>query len=121
MNFKLALKPPFSSGSISFGTLTLAQLDDLKKSTPVLLSSGRFNSDYLKKLTPAYPTELLRHPAAHAAFLAACKNYVVTLPPSQNSLKAHVLYHHLRLHQQILYLIKEKNLNLRHHYLLYMK
>ncbi len=97
----LALKPPVSSSSIKFSTLTLAQLDELKKSTPALASNTRFNTDYLKKLTPAYPTELLRHPAAHAAFLATCKDYVMTLPASQNSLKAHVLYHHLRL-QEIL-------------------
>ena len=95
----LALKPPVPTGSIKFSTLTLAQLDELKKSTPALVSNTHFNTDYLKKLTPAYPTELLRHPAAHAAFLAACKDYVMTLPASQNSLKAHVLYHHLRLQE----------------------
>ncbi len=97
----LALKPPISISNIKFSHLTIAQLDELKKSTPALLSNTRFNTNYLKKLTPAYPTELLRYPAEHATFLAACKDYVVTLPPSQNSLKAHVLYHHLRL-QEIL-------------------
>ncbi len=97
----LALKDPVPSGDFSFSGLTLAQLDELKKSTPSLLSNERFNTDYLRKLTPAYPPKLVRHPAEHAAFLAACKDYAATLPPSQNSLKAHVLYHHLRL-QEIL-------------------
>ena len=75
----MALKDPVRSGDFSFSGLTLAQLDELKKSTPSLLSNERFNTDYLRKLTPAYPTELLRHPAAHAAFLAACKDYAMTL------------------------------------------
>ncbi len=97
----LALEPPVATEKINFGLLTLTQLDELKKETPYLLSNEEFNIDYLKKLTPAHPAVLVRHPASHAAFLSACKDYVLTLPPSQNSLKAHVLYHHLRL-QEIL-------------------
>ena len=97
----LSFDDPVPSGVFDFAKLTIAQLDELKESTPSLLSNNEFNTSYLKKLTPAYPTELVRHPAAHAAFLAACRKYVELLPPSQNSLKAHVLHHHLRL-QEIL-------------------
>lgn len=97
----LALQPPFDSGRIDFSSLSISQLDELKKSTPALLSNNRFNKAYLTKLTPAYPAELDRHPEAHAAFLSACKDYVLTLPATQNSPKAHILYQHLRLQEII--------------------
>jgi hypothetical protein len=97
----LALKPPFESSSIEYPALTIAQLDELAKSTPSLLSVEEFNLAYLAKLRPAQPTKLDRHPEAHAAFLAACKDYAMKLPPSQNSLKAHILFHHLNLQEAL--------------------
>lgn len=96
-----ALKPPVESSSIDYKQLTIAQLDELAKSTPSLLSEEDFNIAYLAKLKPAQPAKLDRHPKDHAAFLAACKDYVAKLPPSQNSLKAHILYHHLRLQETL--------------------
>lgn len=97
----LALKPPIDADRIDYSSLSLSRLDELKKSTPALLSNTAFNKAYLTKLTPAYPAQLDRHPEAHAAFLAACKDHVLTLPSTQNSLKAHILYQHLRLQEII--------------------
>ncbi|MDP4846681.1 MAG: hypothetical protein NWR51_05405 [Akkermansiaceae bacterium] len=97
----LALDPPYEGSELPFNELTLAQLKEIIKSTPALLGKSRFVSSYLTKLTPSHPAELERHPAAHAAFLAACRDFALTLPPSRNDLRAHILYHHLRLQQTL--------------------
>lgn len=97
----LALDPPYEGSDFLFNELTLAQLKELTKSTPTLLGNVGFVRAYLTKLTPSHPTELERHPAAHAAFLAACRDFALTLPPSRNDHRAHILYHHLRLQQTL--------------------
>lgn len=95
----LSLKTPVQLASIGLDPLSLAQMDELRKAVPAVLSNEGFNAAYLAKLKPATPKILERDPAAHAAFLAKCRDYIITLPPANNDLKAHVLYHHLRLQQ----------------------
>ncbi len=95
----LSLKTPYPTDRLRFDQLTLAQMDTLRAAVPRLAGSDKFNAAYLQKLAPAFPVELERHTPEHAAFLAKCATYVEDLPPSQNSLKAHILYHHLRLQE----------------------
>ncbi|MGJ8643910.1 MAG: hypothetical protein ACSHX9_10915 [Luteolibacter sp.] len=96
-----AMETPHKGSEFLYNELTLAQLKELTKSTPALLGNSLFVRAYLTKLTPSYPTELKRHPAAHAAFLAKCRDFALTLPPSRNDLRAHILFHHLRLQQTL--------------------
>ena len=95
----LALKPAVSIDKINLEWLTLAQMDALRQAVPAVLSNQKFNVTYLGKCKPATPKDLNHDPKAHAAFLATCRDYVLTLPASQNDLKAHILYYHLRLRQ----------------------
>jgi hypothetical protein len=97
----LSLKQPVPIGSINLDPLSIAQMDELRKAVPAVLSNEDFNAAYLAKLKPATPKNLERDPDAHAAFLAKCRDYIVTLPPANNDLKAHVLYHHLRLQRNL--------------------
>jgi hypothetical protein len=94
----LTLERPVPFGSTTLHRLlTSNQLTSLLELHPSLRSSQDFNIAYLSKLRPGTETDFARDPAAHAEHLRICKNYVLTLPPALNSLKAHVLYHHLRL------------------------
>ena len=81
--------------------LTSEQLTALLKLAPALLNNDAFTSAYLAKLRPGVETNFERDLAAHAAHLRRCRDFVLTLPPSQNSLKAHVLFHHLRLQAEL--------------------
>jgi len=74
--------------------LTSAQLEALLKLRPNLRSRGSFNLAYLSKIRPGAETDFARDLPAHAAHLARCRDFALTLPPAQNSLKAHILYHH---------------------------
>ncbi len=96
----LALKPALEISQIPFAKLTLTQLETLADD-PALTNSEIFHTAYLQKLAPSYPTQLERDLPAHAAFLEKCAAYVTDLPPALNSLRAHVLYHHLRLQEKL--------------------
>jgi len=95
----LALKPAVSIDKINLAPLTLTQMDALRQAVPAVLSNQTFNVAYLKKSRPATPKELNRNLQAHAAFLTTCRDYALTLPASQNDLKAHIFYHYLRLRE----------------------
>jgi hypothetical protein len=60
-----------------------------------------FATAYLTKLRPGAETAIVRDPKAHAEHLRHCRNFALTLPPALNSLKAHVLFHHLRLQAEL--------------------
>lgn len=89
--------------SVAFGSetvhklLTAEQLAALLQLQPSLSGNEEFATAWLAKLKPGAETDLDRDPAAHADYLAKCRDFALTLPPALNSLKAHVLYHHLRL------------------------
>ncbi|MEO5915742.1 MAG: hypothetical protein ABIS50_16020 [Luteolibacter sp.] len=79
--------------------LTSTQLASLLELHPDLRSNLKFDLLYLTKLRPGAETDFERDPQAHAAHLGRCRDFVLTLPPALNSLKAHVLFHHLRLQE----------------------
>jgi hypothetical protein len=94
----LALEPPVAFGeSPLHDKLTSDQLADLLKLVPDLATASRFVSDYLAKLRPGAETDFALDPAAHREHLKRCRDFVMPLPPALDSVKAHVLYHHLRL------------------------
>src|SRR5690606_14412549 len=77
--------------------LVKSQLDELLAAVPRLIGDRDFAVRYLVTLQPGAETSFDLDPAAHAAHLAACRDFAIKLPEAQNSLKAHVLFHHLRL------------------------
>ncbi len=98
----LDLENPVSFGSVSLHErLTSEQLGSLLEIHPKLLANAAFNLAYLTKLRPGTETHFERDLKAHAAHLVRCRDFALTLPPAQNSLKAHILFHHLRLQQEL--------------------
>jgi len=68
------------------------QLDELLKKMPDLKNNSRIVGAYLTKLRPNDDLDLERNHAARRAYLQRLWNYVQTLDPVHNSLKANVLY-----------------------------
>ncbi|MES2924791.1 MAG: hypothetical protein V4819_24770 [Verrucomicrobiota bacterium] len=77
--------------------LTAVQLESLLELHPDLRAKESFDLAYLAKLRPGAETDFDRDPKAHAEHVRRCRDFILTLPPALNSLKAHVLFHHLRL------------------------
>jgi hypothetical protein len=80
--------------------LTLAQMDELLRKEPGLRNQAAFCNAYLAKLAPENEVELETDPAALGAYLERVWEFVQTLEPVHNSLKAHVLYYRLRHDQK---------------------
>lgn len=80
--------------------LTSNQLAALLELRPDVRAKESFATAWLTKLRPGAETDFARDPQAHAAHLQHCRDFVVTLPPALNSLKAHVLFHYLRLQME---------------------
>src|SRR5262245_4656022 len=77
--------------------LLLAQLEDLLKMKPELLTQQHFVVTYLLKLHPG-PDEDWRHdPQALESYLDRLYTFAKRLVPAHNSLLGHVLYHRLVL------------------------
>ena len=92
------LKQPVNFGDIPLREkLTSNQFSSLLELHPDLRANLGFNLQYLAKLRPGAEVDFECDPQAHAAHLARCRDFAMTLPPAMNSLKAHVLFHHLRL------------------------
>ncbi|MGL4400577.1 MAG: hypothetical protein ACRCXD_11960 [Luteolibacter sp.] len=77
--------------------LTSLQLAALLELHPDLRAHLGFCLQYLARLRPGAEIDFERDPQAHTAHLTQCRDFAMTLPPALNSLKAHVLFHHLRL------------------------
>ncbi len=92
-------RPTFGTAAIET-LLSRAQLDELLRAVPDLRGNQALAVRYLMTLLPGAETDFGLDPAALATHLAACRDFVLTLPAAQNSLKAHVLYHHLRLQRE---------------------
>ncbi len=92
------LRRPDSGG---FGTLgihtrlTLAQLNACAAQLPDLLANDRFVEACVRRLRPDSDSPWNWDPTAKRAYLDRLWAFVETLPASQNSLKAHVLFHRL--------------------------
>ena len=76
--------------------LSLAQRQELVKAMPTLLENDAFVRQHLVRLQPSEdePFDRIDVPRAH---LQRLEDFVTTLPPSQNSLKAAVLHQRLKL------------------------
>ncbi|MGD7653657.1 MAG: hypothetical protein ACQCXQ_10610, partial [Verrucomicrobiales bacterium] len=98
----LALESPVAFGTADLhANLTSGQLAELETLHPALRENSTFNLARLAKLRPGAETDFRQDLPAHAAHLQRCRDYALTLPHAQNSLKAHILYHHLRLQREL--------------------
>ena len=77
--------------------LLLAQLDELLKLKPDLLTQQNFVLAYLRRLQPGADDDWRHDRAVLAAYLDRLLAFAERLVPSHNSLKGHVLYHRLVL------------------------
>ncbi|MFL5338684.1 MAG: hypothetical protein ACJ8F7_00835 [Gemmataceae bacterium] len=77
--------------------MTLAQLAELLKLTPVVLNQTAFIQTWLTKLQPGADEDWQHDPARTRAYLDRLLGFVRQLQPRENPLKAHVLYHRLAL------------------------
>jgi hypothetical protein len=75
--------------------LLLTQLDECIALKPELLKETNFINAYLKKLRPDADVDWEHDPVARKAYYERMWAFVQRLPSSQNSLKAHVLFHRL--------------------------
>ena len=75
--------------------LLLSQLQELRQRMPQLASNDRFINAYVTRLQPRDGSDWEINPQTYAAYLLRLSGFVSQLPVSQNSLKAHVLYHQL--------------------------
>ncbi|GAA5118836.1 hypothetical protein JIN84_22575 [Luteolibacter yonseiensis] len=101
MDRMLSLNETFSSADDLSSRLTAEQLKALLVLHPDLKQNESFCVAYLGKLRPGAETDFSSDPQAHAGHLRRCRDFVITLPPALNSLKAHVLFHHLRLQAEM--------------------
>lgn len=92
------LKHPGSGGFGSLkvhGVLLLPQLDQCAEAIPDLLGNAAFVQAYLGRLQPAGVLDWENSPAEQEAYLDRLWAFARRLPPVQNSVRAHVLYHRL--------------------------
>jgi hypothetical protein len=92
--------PAFGSAKIH-SVLTRSQLEELIVAIPTLQADEDFVVRCLATLLPGSETHFTLDRTAHAAHLTACRDFTKNVPPALNSLKAHVLYHHLRLQREV--------------------
>lgn len=72
--------------------LTLAQLDALRAGKPDLAGNGAFVDAYARRLAPSPDTDWRADPAVRGLYLGRLWAFAQSLPASQNSFKASVLY-----------------------------
>ena len=92
------LQTPESRGFGEFGihrALLPEQLDALVKAMPVLAKTDAFVQTRLRKLAPSPDVDVAFDPAEREAWLERLWNYVKSLPPAFNTLKAQILYQRL--------------------------
>ncbi len=98
----LSLENPEVFGSSKLhAMLTAKQMEELLALHPSLRSSEAFASQYLTKLLPGSEVDFVRDLSAHADHLRRCRDFALTLAPALTPLKAHVLFHHLRLQREL--------------------
>ncbi|MCP5534151.1 MAG: hypothetical protein H7A48_13355 [Akkermansiaceae bacterium] len=97
----LSMSRPVSFGNELHRLLLEDQLRALLELHPELRSSRKFCLALLAKMRPGALVDFRRDRAAHAAYLAECKDFAITLPPAMGNLKAHILFHHLRMQRDL--------------------
>jgi hypothetical protein len=75
--------------------LTVAQLQELSRAKPALLSSHNFVMAWIKRLAPPAGIDVGQDSGARQKWLGRLENFTDLLPASFNSLKAQVLYSRL--------------------------
>lgn len=94
--------------------LTLAQLQELGQKKPDLFTTQAFVNAWVVRLQPDADSNWRHDSTLALAYLERLWDFVKTLPPNQNSLKAHVLYHRLALE-------RSKNIHDQARFLEYLK
>lgn len=80
--------------------LTKIQLDEILVLKADLINSAAFVEAYMTRLLPNADETMAASPGVREAYLTRAEGFVVTLPPSFNSLKVHVLYQRL-IHDRV--------------------
>ncbi|MFK7817913.1 MAG: hypothetical protein AB8G99_04300, partial [Planctomycetaceae bacterium] len=75
--------------------LLLSQLQKCAQLMPELLANNAFVQEWVKRLRPNNDIDMRLNQDERSAYLVRLWDFVKTLPPNQNSLKAHVLYQQL--------------------------
>ena len=92
------LKYRHSRGFGSHGihrNMLLSQLQELGRRQPALMKNGNYVNAVMSKLQPGPDEDWHYDPETRGAHLMRLWNFVSKLPPSQNSLKANILYQRL--------------------------
>jgi len=87
--------------------LTKKQLEQLLSAKANLINNRTYVQTYLAKLLPGADENIANSPAVREAYLDRAWKFASTLPPSFNSLKAHLLYQRL-VHDRALGKLNEK-------------
>jgi len=90
------LEAPYSSGFGSYRIHALMfknQLDECLKFAPEFIDHTNFIEEYIQKLAPPDHISLRYHMDEKKAYLSRLWHFVGQLNPSNDSLKAHVLFH----------------------------
>ena len=95
-NFKESRPLPISQISCA-KNLSRSQLQSLADIEPDLLNDRSFVGLIIQSMQPEDRSIFKREPEKHLAWLVKLDGFTRTLSPSHNSLKAHVLYHRLRI------------------------
>ena len=93
-DFKNPNPVPFGSYPIH-QMLTMEQLSELQKIRPALLNQSAFVNASIRHLQPNTDSDWKRNPKEAEKYFDRLWQFVSTLQPVHNSLKAHVLYHRL--------------------------
>jgi hypothetical protein len=83
------------------GQLLVAQLAEMAKARPELLTAGAFVQTWLGKLRPQADVNLATNTAAREAWLDAAYKFVKDLTPGFNTLKAQILFERLKHDQKL--------------------
>jgi len=86
----------FGSHAIHAGML-LSQLDECARLMPRLRDNPGYVHAYITKLAPGDDVDMKRNPAARREYVDRLVAYTKALAPAFASIKAHALYHKLRL------------------------
>jgi hypothetical protein len=86
----------FGSHSIHANML-LSQLDECARLMPRLRDNQAFVNAYITKLAPSDDVDALHDPVANREYVNRLVDYTGSLAPAFTSLKAHSLYHKLRI------------------------
>ena len=99
---ELAMKDSKGFGSLQIHQhLTVAQLDELAKATPIVLRDPNFVSARIRRLLPGADSDMDRQPEVRRAYLQELSAFVSELDPVFADLKANVLFERLEFARDV--------------------